>query len=58
MKLLIQAACTLLAVAREIFDEGAYLRFLRREQMPSSPRAYAAFWRDREFAHARRPKCC
>ena len=58
MRLLLNVAQILLAVAREIFDESSYARFLRREQMPSSPRAYAAFWRDRELAHARRPRCC
>jgi hypothetical protein len=48
----------LLAVLREIFDEAAYSRFLRREQTVSSQGAYSAFWREREAAHARRPKCC
>lgn len=43
---------------REIFDEAAYARFLRRAQMQSSPEAYAAFWRERESAQQRRPKCC
>jgi hypothetical protein len=43
---------------REIFDEGSYTRFLRRTQMPSSPRAYAAYWEEREASHARKPRCC
>jgi hypothetical protein len=43
---------------REIFDEASYARFLRRAQMTSSPQAYAAFWRERECGHARRPRCC
>lgn len=48
----------LLATLREIFDESAYARFLRRTQMQSSAAAYAAFWREREASHQRRPKCC
>jgi len=47
-----------LATLREIFDEAAYHRFLERTQMESSPAAYAAFWRERESIHLRRPKCC
>ncbi len=53
-----QAARILLATLREIFDEAAYSRFLGRAQMPSSPAAYAAFWRERESAQSRRPRCC
>ena len=48
----------LVATLREIFDEAAYARFLRRTQMPSSAAAYAAFWREQESSHARRPRCC
>lgn len=48
----------LLATLREIFDEAAYERFLRRTSMPSSTAAYAAFWREREAGKAPRPKCC
>jgi hypothetical protein len=48
----------LLAALREIFDEAAYSRFLRRMQMQSSPAAYAAFWREREVSQQRRPRCC
>jgi hypothetical protein len=49
---------TLLAALREIFDEAAYARFLRRTQMAPSREAYAAFWRERELAHAQKPRCC
>jgi hypothetical protein len=49
---------TLLAVLREIFDEAAYARFLRRTEMVPSRDAYAAFCRERDSAHARRPRCC
>jgi hypothetical protein len=49
---------TLPEMLREIFDEASYTRFLRSAQMPSSPQAYAAFWREREAGHARRPRCC
>jgi hypothetical protein len=53
-----KAARILLAALREIFDESAYARFLRRTQMTSSPEAYAAFRHEFEEANARRPKCC
>jgi hypothetical protein len=43
---------------REIFDEAAYTRFLRRSGRTSSSAAYAAFRREFEQAKARRPKCC
>jgi len=52
------AARIVLATLREIFDETAYDRFLRRTQMESSPAAYAAFWREKASSHERRPKCC
>jgi len=58
MKSLRNAARVLLELLLEIFDEASYARFLRRQQMQSSRHAYAAFWRDREQAQARRPKCC
>jgi hypothetical protein len=47
-----------MAALREIFDEAPYDRFLRRTQVPSSARAYAAFRRERESTQARRPRCC
>jgi hypothetical protein len=43
---------------REIFDEAAYARFLRREGRASSSEAYAAFRREFDEAKLRRPKCC
>jgi hypothetical protein len=49
---------TLMATLREIFDESAYKRFLSRNRICSSSRAYAAFLREQENAKARRPKCC
>lgn len=49
---------TLLATLREIFDEAAYARFLRRAGMTSSPEAYAAFWRERESGQPPKPRCC
>ncbi len=51
-------AAIFLAALREIFDESAYLRFLTRHQLASSPAAYAAFLRESELAKARRPRCC
>lgn len=58
MSQLLKAARILLVTLREIFDEAAYERFLRRMQMASSPGAYAAFRREFEDAKHRRPKCC
>lgn len=55
---LVMAARIVLATLREIFDESAYARFLRRTQMQPSREAYAAFWREREASQSRRPKCC
>ena len=53
-----QITTTLMAALREIFDESAYMRFLSRNRMSSSSRAYAAFLREQENAKARLPKCC
>jgi hypothetical protein len=47
-----------IACLREIFDESAYSRFLRRRQMTSSSEAYAEFCREQAAAKARRPRCC
>jgi hypothetical protein len=58
MKQLLNFARILLAALREIFDEAPYARFLQRTQTASSPRAYAAFCREHEHRHARRPRCC
>jgi hypothetical protein len=48
----------LLAILQEVFDESAYKRFLQSSRIPSSPAAYAAFWREREARFARRSRCC
>lgn len=58
MMVLRKAARILISALREIFDEAAYDRFLQRTQAPSSPAAYAAFWREREGNKAPRPRCC
>ena len=47
----------LISALREIFDESAYARFLRRHQISSSPEAYAAFWRERQ-SQPPKPRCC
>jgi hypothetical protein len=47
-----------LAALREIFDEAAYARFLRREGKMSSSESYASFRREIDEAKLRRPKCC
>jgi len=54
----LKATRIMLAILREIFDEAAYERFLRRTHVISSKSAYADFWRERESSQARRPKCC
>jgi len=43
---------------REIFDEGAYARFLEREGLRSSVSAYGMFCREKEALNLRRPRCC
>ena len=48
----------LVATVREIFDEAAYSRFLKRERAERSRESYAAFLRENELARARRPRCC
>lgn len=58
MSRLKKAARVALQALREIFDEAAYARFLQSAKLPSSPSAYATFWRERESAHAKRVKCC
>jgi hypothetical protein len=58
MTVFARGAQIFLATLREIFDESAYERFLRRKQMSSSPGAYAAFRQEFEEARTRRPKCC
>jgi len=58
MNRLVKAAQILLATLHEIFDEGAYERFLRRTQTASSAKAYGAFRQEFEESKARRPKCC
>ena len=58
MKRLRRISRILVEMLREIFDEAAYVRFLRRTNASSSCLAYAAYWREREAAHARKPRCC
>jgi hypothetical protein len=58
MNRIVEAARIVVATLREIFDESAYDRFLRRKQITSSPVAYAAFRKEFEDAKMRRPKCC
>lgn len=58
MRIVSKAAQILLATLREIFDEAAYDRFLRRSGTTSSASAYRAFRQELDEAKARRPKCC
>lgn len=53
-----QVFAVFMAALREIFDEAAYERFLNRQSLISSPRAYGDFLHETEAAKARRPRCC
>jgi len=57
LRKILKAAWIVLAALREIFDEAAYDRFLKRARLESSPDAYALFWRERD-AGKPRPRCC
>jgi len=58
MKRIVSRWHIVMAALREIFDEAAYARFLKRAGVASSRDAYAAFRREFEEAKVRRPKCC
>lgn len=58
MNRLAEIAALFVSCLREIFDESAYSRFLRKHRMSSSPEAYAEFCEERAAATARRPRCC
>ncbi len=58
MSALRRIATLFLATLREIFDESAYVRFLTRNHLASSPAAYASFLRESELTKARRARCC
>ena len=58
MRRIISMWRTFVVTLREIFDEAAYSRFLRRGGIASSSEAYAAFRREFEEGKLRRPKCC
>jgi hypothetical protein len=49
---------TLVSIVREIFDESAYERFLKREKLTYGDKTYAAFLREQGELKGRRPKCC
>jgi hypothetical protein len=52
------AVATVASLLKEIFDESAYGRFLERNRIPSSQKAYAAFREENDRLKAQRPKCC
>jgi hypothetical protein len=54
----LNTAKLLMAVLREIFDEAAYSRFLKRERTERSRESYAEFLRENAIVTARRPRCC
>lgn len=43
---------------KEVFDESAYARFLKRNDLQSSANAYAVFLKENEQVRSRRPRCC
>jgi hypothetical protein len=53
-----QLAAVLAALLKEVFDESAYSRFLKRHRLASSATAYAEFQKENDRLRARRPKCC
>ena len=53
-----RAFAVLVEILKEIFDESAYQRFLDRNELQSSSRAYAMFRQENEQAKSRRPRCC
>ena len=53
-----KAVSLLWQALREIFDEGAYARFLQREGLHNSAAAYGIFRRENEALNLRRPRCC
>ena len=55
---LFETAALLLSCLREIFDESAYVRFLRQHRMPASPESYADFCQEQAAAKSRRLRCC
>ena len=57
MRQLRQAGATFFSVLREIFDESAYCRFLRRTGQAPSPSSYKEFLAQR-YAGKPRPRCC
>ncbi len=52
------AARLLFAVLREIFDEAAYERFLRRHELSATGASYAHFCREHYQGKQARPRCC
>jgi hypothetical protein len=46
------------AALREIFDESAYERFCRRQQLSPCEESYARFLQEGNTASNRRIKCC
>ena len=46
------------SILREIFDESAYARFLKRRGIRSSREAYAEFLRETQATRERQARCC
>ena len=46
------------SILAEIFDEAAYARFLERQGVENSRKAYAQFLCETGAARSQRPRCC
>ena len=55
---MLNAFSTLHAMIREIFDESAYDRFLRRTNAQRSVASYRDFTRERDATMLKKPRCC
>jgi hypothetical protein len=58
MNRLRRVAALVAALLRELADESAYQRHLRRAGAPDSAEEWRRFWEQRLSARFTRPKCC
>ncbi len=58
MNRLRRVAALVAALLRELADESAYHRHLRRSGAPDSAEEWRRFWEQRLGARFTRPKCC
>lgn len=58
MSAILRFSALLYDTLREIFDETAYERFLRRNNAIESAASYRSFQKEQQLAKERRVKCC